>query len=148
MDSVVVEIEERLRAYEDPIEVSVLGCAVNGIGEARHADFGITGAKDAGMIFSKGEPLKKVPTDRLVDELFAEIDRFYAAGKRVVRDEGAATEAARWLAANEDDSQMTPERLAALEEAANEEAGGGDDVLAPLLDESVSPVAGRRFSRT
>jgi (E)-4-hydroxy-3-methylbut-2-enyl-diphosphate synthase len=148
MDSVVVEIEERLRAYEDPIEVSVLGCAVNGIGEARHADFGITGAKDAGMIFSKGEPLKKVPTDLLVDELFAEIDRFYAAGKRVVRDEGAAAEAARWLAANEDDTQMTPERLAALEEAANEEAGGGDDVLAPLLDESVSPVAGRRFSRT
>jgi (E)-4-hydroxy-3-methylbut-2-enyl-diphosphate synthase len=148
MDSVVVEIEERLRAYEDPIEVSVLGCAVNGIGEARHADFGITGAKDAGMIFSKGEPLKKVPTDRLVDELFAEIDRFYAAGKRVVRDEGAAAEAARSQAANEDDSQMTPERLAALEEAANEEAGGGDDVLAPLLDESVSPVAGRRFSRT
>ena len=71
MDSVVVEIEQRLEAYEDPIEVSVLGCAVNGIGEARHADFGITGAKDAGMIFSKGEPLKKVPTDQLVDELFA-----------------------------------------------------------------------------
>jgi hypothetical protein len=43
---------------------------------------------------------------------------------------------------------MTPERLAALEEAANEQAGGGDDALAPLLDESVSPVAGRRFSRT
>ena len=62
MDSVVIEIEERLRAYEDPIEVSVLGCAVNGIGEARHADFGITGAKDMGMIYSKGEPLVKVRT--------------------------------------------------------------------------------------
>src|SRR5215469_10416556 len=45
MDTVVVEVERRLQAYEDPIEVSVLGCAVNGIGEARHADFGITGAK-------------------------------------------------------------------------------------------------------
>jgi (E)-4-hydroxy-3-methylbut-2-enyl-diphosphate synthase len=44
MDSVVAEVERRLEAYEDPIEVSVLGCAVNGIGEARHADFGITGA--------------------------------------------------------------------------------------------------------
>ena len=108
MDSVVAEIEQRLEAYEDPIEVSVLGCAVNGIGEARHADFGITGAKDAGMIFSKGEPLKKVPTDRLVDELFAEIDRYYAAGKKVVRDEHAAAEAAQWLSENEDDSQMTP----------------------------------------
>src|SRR3712207_7156578 len=39
MDSVVMEIERRLEQYEDPIEVSVLGCAVNGIGEARHADF-------------------------------------------------------------------------------------------------------------
>src|SRR5215212_1826994 len=115
MDSVVMEIERRLEAYDDPIEVSVLGCAVNGIGEARHADFGITGAKDSGMIFSKGEPLKKVPTDRLVDELFAEIDRYYAAGKRVVRDETAAAEAARWLSENEDATAMTPERLAALE---------------------------------
>src|SRR5437867_4551519 len=84
MDSVVTEVERRLEAYEDPIEVSVLGCAVNGIGEARHADFGITGAKDSAMIFSKGEPLKKVRTEDLVDELFAEIDRYYQAGKRVV----------------------------------------------------------------
>ena len=81
MDSVVAEVERRLEAYDDPIEVSVLGCAVNGIGEARHADFGITGAKDMGMIFSKGEPLKKVRTEHLVDELFAEIDKYYAAGK-------------------------------------------------------------------
>ena len=83
MDTVVAEVERRLEAYEDPIEVSVLGCAVNGIGEARHADFGITGAKDMGMIYSKGEPLRKVPTERLVDELFNEIDRYYAAGKNV-----------------------------------------------------------------
>src|ERR671933_1069663 len=114
MDSVVIEVERRLEAYEDPIEVSILGCAVNGIGEARHADFGITGAKDAGMIFSKGEPLKKVPTEHLVDELFAEIDKFYAAGKQVVRNAAAAAEAARWLSENEDATAMTPERLAAL----------------------------------
>ena len=150
MDSVVVEIEQRLEAYEDPIEVSVLGCAVNGIGEARHADFGITGAKDAGMIFSKGEPLKKVPTDRLVDELFKEIDRYYAAGKTVVRDAAAAAEAAQWLSENEDATAMTPERLAALEEAASAESGGGEDVLSAgvALDEAQSPVAGRRFTRT
>src|ERR687897_2608296 len=98
MDSVVMEVERRLEQYEDPIEVSVLGCAVNGIGEARHADFGITGAKDMGMIYSKGEPIKKVRTEELVDELFAEIDRYYAAGKTVVRDEAAAAEAAAWLA--------------------------------------------------
>src|SRR5690242_8209580 len=115
MDSVVAEVERRLEHYDDPIEVSVLGCAVNGIGEARHADFGITGAKDAGAIYSKGEPLKKVPTDRLVDELFAEIDKYYERGKQVVRDEAKAAEAAQWLAENEDETAMTPERLAALE---------------------------------
>ena len=147
MDSVVVEIEERLRAYDDPIEVSVLGCAVNGIGEARHADFGITGAKDAGMIFSRGEPLKKVPTDRLVDELFAEIDKYYAAGGTIVRDEAQAAEAAAWLEANEDASALTPERLAALEEeAATLEADGQTQPRTPI-DEALSPVAGRRFSR-
>jgi (E)-4-hydroxy-3-methylbut-2-enyl-diphosphate synthase len=134
MDSVVIEVERRLEAYADPIEVSILGCAVNGIGEARHADFGITGAKDSAMIFSKGEPLKKVRTEDLVDELFAEIDRYYEAGKRIVVDERAAAEASQWLAENEDAEAMTPERLAALErEQADREAA--------------SPVAGRRFTR-
>src|ERR687889_1533065 len=60
MDSVVADIERRLQAYPDPIEVAVLGCAVNGIGEASHADFGITGAKNEGLIFSRGKPLRKV----------------------------------------------------------------------------------------
>ena len=132
MDTVVAEVERRLEAYEDPIEVSVLGCAVNGIGEARHADFGITGAKDMGMIYSRGEPIKKVRTEALVDELFAEIDKYYAAGKRVVRDERAAAEAEEWLAENEDATAMTPERMTAMEAAAVEES---------------SPVAGRRFTR-
>jgi (E)-4-hydroxy-3-methylbut-2-enyl-diphosphate synthase len=151
MDRVVVEVEQRLEAYEDPIEVSVLGCAVNGIGEARHADFGITGAKDMGMIYSKGEPLKKVPTEQLVDELFKEIDRYYAAGKTVQRDETQAAEARRWLAENEDDTQMTPERVAAMEAAAAEEADAVLEAMlepAVALDEDVSPVAGRRFSRS
>src|SRR5438309_10771670 len=127
MDSVVAEVEKRLEDYEDPIEVSVLGCAVNGIGEARHADFGITGAKDMGMIYSKGEPLKKVPTEQLVDELFKEIDRYYAAGKRVQRDEHAAAQARAWLAENEDATAMTPERIAAMEAAA---ASDGEEAAA------------------
>src|SRR5215475_6587259 len=137
MDSVVAEVERRLEAYPDPIEVSILGCAVNGIGEARHADFGITGAKDMGMIYSKGEPLKKVRTEELVDELFVEIDKYYAAGKTVVRDEGAAAEAAAWLAEEEDATAMTPERLAALEA---EKAAADADAFD-------SPVDGRRFTR-
>jgi len=171
MDTVVAEVERRLEAYDDPIEVSVLGCAVNGIGEARHADFGITGAKDMGMIYSKGEPLKKVPTEQLVDELFKEIDRYYAAGKTVQRDETAAAEARRWLQENEDATAMTPERIAALEAAAAENDASAAEVLESMLDgvnpvagdgpvepvgamgatemdEVVSPVAGRRFSRS
>jgi (E)-4-hydroxy-3-methylbut-2-enyl-diphosphate synthase len=139
MDSVVAEVERRLEDYEDAIEVSVLGCAVNGIGEARHADFGITGAKDAGAIYSKGEMIRKVRTEDLVDELFAEIDKYYAAGKTVVRDEAAAAEARAWLAENEDATAMTPERLAAMEAAAARES--------VALDETASPVAGRRFTR-
>ncbi len=132
----MLESERRLAAYDDPIEVSVLGCGVNGIGEARHADFGISGAKDAGIIFSKGEPLRKVRTEHLVDELFAEIDRYYESGRKVVRDEREAAEAREWLAENEDVNAMTPERLAALEaEKANQ------------VDESSSPTAGRRFTR-
>src|ERR1700735_1845076 len=111
MDTVVAEVERRLEAYEDPIEVSVLGCAVNGIGGARDAGFRTTGAKDMGMIYSKGEPLKKVPTEQLVDELFKEIDRYYAAGKRVELDEAQAAEAREWLAENEDETAMTPERM-------------------------------------
>src|SRR5689334_13560347 len=140
MDSVVAEVERRLEAYDDPIEVSVLGCAVNGIGEARHADFGITGAKDMGMIYSNGEPLKKVPTEHLVDELFAEIDKYYAAGKKLTIDAHAAAEAAAWLAEEEDATAMTPERLAALE---LEKAKADADAI----DEALSPVAGRRFTR-
>ena len=49
----------------------MLGCAVNGIGEASHADFGITGAKNEGLIFAHGKPLRKVPQEELVDALFA-----------------------------------------------------------------------------
>jgi (E)-4-hydroxy-3-methylbut-2-enyl-diphosphate synthase len=148
MDSVVAEIEKRLEEYDDPIEVSVLGCAVNGIGEARHADFGITGAKDMGMIYSRGEPLKKVRTEHLVDELFAEIDRYYSAGKRVVRDEADAAAARQWLAENEDATALTPERMAAMEAAAADEEPARLDDEPTRLDEELSPVAGRRFTRT
>ncbi|GAC1437705.1 MAG: flavodoxin-dependent (E)-4-hydroxy-3-methylbut-2-enyl-diphosphate synthase [Solirubrobacteraceae bacterium] len=147
MDTVVGEIERRLERYADPIEVAVLGCAVNGIGEASHADFGITGAKDEGLIFSRGKPLRKVPTEQLVDTLFAEIDK-YVSARRIDVDAGEAKAGAEWLAAIEAESagELTPERLAAMEKAAadDEEA---DERLRVVLDEQQSPVAGRRFSR-
>src|SRR5438094_2831598 len=116
MDTVVAEIEQRLEAYEEPIEVAVLGCAVKGIGEASHADFGITGAKNEGLIFAGGKPLRKVPTERLVDELFVEIDKSLAAG-RVEVDAAKSAEGAAWLKKIEDENadEMTPERMAAME---------------------------------
>ena len=106
MDTIVSEVEKRLAAYDDPIEVSVLGSAVNGIGEARHADFGITAAKDSGIIYAKGQPLKKVPTEDLVEELFKDIDKYYAAGEKVVADAAQAAEATRWLSENEDETAI------------------------------------------
>jgi len=153
MDTIVAEIERRLEAYSDPIEVAVLGCAVNGIGEASHADFGITGAKNEGLIFSRGKPLRKVPQELLVETLFAEIDK-YVASRRVNVDADEAEQGAEWLARIEAENadQLTPERLAAME-AANADSEESDSqllsVIAPTrLDESVSPVDGRRFSRT
>ena len=161
MDTVVAEIEHRLEAYVEPIEVAVLGCAVNGIGEASHADFGITGAKNEGLIFAHGKPLRKVPQDQLVDALFAEIDKSLAAGRTEFDEEEAASGAA-WLERIEEENagELTPERMAKLEaEAARAE--GNDPIDEPFLkpvksgngarvklDEEASPTSGRRFTRT
>ena len=68
------EVEERLRAVRKPITVAVMGCVVNGPGEAREADVGIAGGDGVGLLFRKGEIVKKVPQAELVDELFRLID--------------------------------------------------------------------------
>ncbi len=68
------EVEDRLRGVEKPITVAVMGCAVNGPGEAAAADCGIAGGDGEGLLFQKGKIIKKVPQDRLVDELFALIE--------------------------------------------------------------------------
>ena len=75
-------VEERLAGYEEAFEVAVMGCAVNGPGEAGDADFGIAGGRDVGFLYAHGQVLKKVPSDVLVDELFREIDRWIAAGMK------------------------------------------------------------------
>jgi (E)-4-hydroxy-3-methylbut-2-enyl-diphosphate synthase len=144
MDSVVAEIEQRLESYAEPVEVAVLGCAVNGIGEASHADFGIAGAKNEGLIFAHGKPLRKVPQETLVDTLFEEIDKSLDRGKVEV-DEGEAREGAEWLAKieAENEGELTPEKIAQMEKEAVER-GESDKVL---LDEDQSPTAGRRFTR-
>ena len=73
-------VEERLKTYPQAFEVAVMGCAVNGPGEAGDADFGIAGGRDAGFVYAHGRVLKKVSSDILVDELFHEIDRWIEAG--------------------------------------------------------------------
>src|SRR5512146_147816 len=76
------EVEERLRTYPEAFEVAVMGCAVNGPGEAGDADFGIAGGREVGFIYAHGRVLKKVPSEVLIDELFAEIDRWLADGMK------------------------------------------------------------------
>lgn len=68
------EVEERVRNIDKNIKVAVMGCAVNGPGEAREADIGIAGGHGEGLIFKKGQILRKVPEDRLVEELLKEIE--------------------------------------------------------------------------
>mgnify|MGYP000026852497 FL=1 len=72
--SLANEVEQRLKAVEKPITVAVMGCVVNGPGEASAADCGIAGGVGEGLLFKKGQIVKKVPQDQLVDELFALID--------------------------------------------------------------------------
>src|SRR5947207_1138842 len=73
-------VEERLRRYPEAFEVAVLGCAVNGPGEAGDADFGIAGGRDVGFVYAHGRVLKKVSSDILIDELFYEIDHWIEGG--------------------------------------------------------------------
>jgi (E)-4-hydroxy-3-methylbut-2-enyl-diphosphate synthase len=73
-------VEERLAEYPQAFEVAVMGCAVNGPGEAGDADFGIAGGRDTGFVYAHGRVLKKVSSDILVDELFHEIDRWIEDG--------------------------------------------------------------------
>src|SRR4051794_7429167 len=74
------KVEARLQAYPQSFEVAVLGCAVNGPGEAGDADFGIAGGRDVGFLYAHGRVLKKVSSDILIDELFHEIDRWIEGG--------------------------------------------------------------------
>ena len=73
--SIANEVERRLASCRKNIKVAVMGCVVNGPGEAREADVGIAGGKGEGLIFRKGQILRKVPEDRLVDELMLEIEK-------------------------------------------------------------------------
>ena len=69
------EVEKRIAHVNKNIKVAVMGCAVNGPGEAREADIGIAGGKGEGLIFKHGEIIKKVSEDKIVDELMREIEK-------------------------------------------------------------------------
>ena len=68
------QVEQLLRQVDKPITVAVMGCVVNGPGEARHADVGIAGGQGEGVLFKKGQVIARVPEDRLVEELMKLID--------------------------------------------------------------------------
>lgn len=69
------QVEEKLKCVHKPIKVAVMGCVVNGPGEAKEADIGIAGGDGCGIIFKKGEVLKKVSEDELLEELMKEIEK-------------------------------------------------------------------------
>lgn len=68
-------VEERLRTVKKPIKVAVMGCIVNGPGEAKEADIGIAGGDGCAVLFKKGKVLRKVSEDRILEELFSEIEQ-------------------------------------------------------------------------
>ena len=78
LPEIAAQVEEKLSRVEKNIKVAVMGCVVNGPGEARNADVGIAGADGIGIIFRKGEIIRKVDESELVAELFKEIDKLIA----------------------------------------------------------------------
>ncbi|MBN2705385.1 MAG: flavodoxin-dependent (E)-4-hydroxy-3-methylbut-2-enyl-diphosphate synthase, partial [Deltaproteobacteria bacterium] len=70
------EVEKALVHVRAPLKVAVMGCVVNGPGEARHADFGIAGGRGVGLLFRQGEILRKLPEEHLVAALVAEIEQY------------------------------------------------------------------------
>lgn len=73
--SIANEVEEYISKIKAPIKVAVLGCAVNGPGEAREADIGIAGARGEGLLFRHGKVIRKIPEETMVEELKKEIDK-------------------------------------------------------------------------
>ena len=69
------EVQSRLETIQSPLKVAVMGCVVNGPGEARDADVGVAGGDGEGAVFAHGKVLRRVPEDEIVDALFEEIGR-------------------------------------------------------------------------
>lgn len=81
LEHLATEVERKLSTIKKPIKVAVMGCVVNGPGEAREADIGVAGGKGQGLIFRKGEIIKKVSERELMSEFFNEIDKLIREDK-------------------------------------------------------------------
>ena len=78
LPKIAAQVEEKISTIKTPLQVAVMGCIVNGPGEAREADVGIAGGDGEGILFRKGKVVKKLPEDQLVPALFEEIDKIVA----------------------------------------------------------------------
>jgi (E)-4-hydroxy-3-methylbut-2-enyl-diphosphate synthase len=74
LEPLVRALETRLATVKNPVTIAVMGCAVNGPGEAREADIGIAGGKSSGVLFRKGKVIGKVPREALLERLLQEIE--------------------------------------------------------------------------
>lgn len=99
------EVEERTRGIRKPLTVAVMGCAVNGPGEAREADIGIAGGKGEGLLYVRGEMVRKVPESKIVDALIDLIDEVEPDPERSARSVEAVTFTPDWA---EEGVQKTP----------------------------------------
>lgn len=76
LQKIANQVKERLEGITEPLHIAVMGCVVNGPGEAEQADFGIAGGKDSGLVFRHGKVIKTLPSDQLVDGLIEEINKY------------------------------------------------------------------------
>jgi (E)-4-hydroxy-3-methylbut-2-enyl-diphosphate synthase len=74
--NIVDQVEKALLSTSSPIKIAIMGCVVNGPGEAREADIGIAGGDGTGILFRKGRVVKKVPQEKLVEILLAEVEKY------------------------------------------------------------------------
>jgi (E)-4-hydroxy-3-methylbut-2-enyl-diphosphate synthase len=92
LEKIIAEMEKRLAGRRTPVKVSILGCVVNGPGEAREADLGIAAGKGKGVIFKRGEIIRHVQESEMVDALIEEIDKWEAEESEAGRLQSEITE--------------------------------------------------------
>jgi (E)-4-hydroxy-3-methylbut-2-enyl-diphosphate synthase len=78
---IVERVEKELLTKKTPIKIAIMGCVVNGPGEAKEADIGIAGGDGVGILFSRGKVIKKFPQDKLVEVLLREVEKYERKNK-------------------------------------------------------------------